>query len=79
MMQNKPLLAPNTTIDVILNECPKLAEIFNAHGMACVGCVFSRFHNLVDVAAAYKLDVDTLISELLPIYNIGTLPKADNA
>lgn len=51
-------------IDSVLERSPKLAEVFNAHGMACVGCVFSRFHSLADVATLYHLDVDRLIHEL---------------
>ena len=75
-MQKSLLLEPNMTIDVILDRDPKLAEVFNARGMACVGCVFSRFHNLIDVAAAYELDVATFIGELSCTYNSDISPEA---
>jgi hybrid cluster-associated redox disulfide protein len=77
-MRKNLLLEPNTTIDVILDQVPKLAEVFNASGLACVGCVFSRFHTLVDAAAAYKLDVDTFIGNLALMYDKVILPEADN-
>ncbi len=54
----------NSLIDALLDKYPKLAEVFNAHGMACVGCVFSRFHSVADAAAIYKLDPESLIAEL---------------
>ena len=76
-MQKSLLLKPNMTINVILDRAPKLAEVFNARGLACVGCVFSRFHNLIDVASVYKLDVDTFIGELSRTYDSGTSPEAD--
>ena len=63
-METGPPLSSNTIIDSILVQYPKLAEVFNQHGMACVGCVFSRFHTLADAAAIYHLDVDRLIGDL---------------
>jgi len=77
-MQKSLLLEPNMTIEVILNRVPKLAEVFNAHGMACVGCVFSRFHTLVDVAAAYELDMAAFIGEISRTFDSGMSPEADN-
>ncbi len=63
-MQASPSINADTIIDSLLEQSPKLAEVFNAHGMACVGCVFSRFHCLADAGAIYHLDVQELINEL---------------
>ena len=59
----------DTLIDSIVDRFPKLAEVFNAYGMACVGCVFSRFHSLADAAPIYNLDVDDLIDGLSRQYD----------
>lgn len=65
----------NTLISPLLDAYPKFAEVFNAHGMACVGCVFSRFHCLAQAAAIYRLDADRLISELSYTYGEITNPR----
>ena len=57
-------VAAAALIDDLLNSCPKLAEIFNEHGMACVGCAFSRFHTVADAAWIYQLDESLLADEL---------------
>ena len=58
----------DTVIDSIVDRFPKLAEVFNGYGMACVGCAFSRFHSLADAAPIYHLDVDCLIDGLSKKY-----------
>jgi hybrid cluster-associated redox disulfide protein len=64
MMNAKLRLDAHMFIDSILDRNPMLAEVFNAHGMACVGCVFSRFHSLADAAAIYGLNLEQLLSEV---------------
>ncbi len=66
----------NTIINSLVDQSPKLAEVFNAHAMACVGCVFSRFHCLADAAAIYSLDVNHLIDELSHKY--AALPDRES-
>jgi hybrid cluster-associated redox disulfide protein len=61
MMQS---FCADTVIETLLDAYPKLAEVFNAHGMACVGCVFGRFHRLADAAAIYGVEVDVLMKEM---------------
>ncbi len=66
----------STIINSLVDQSPKLAEVFNAHAMACVGCVFSRFHCLADAAVIYHLDVDLLIQELSHKY--AALPDRES-
>jgi hybrid cluster-associated redox disulfide protein len=66
----------NTVVDALLTQFPGLAEIFNGHGMACVGCVFSRFHNIIDVARIYGLDPATLTGELSHEYRELAISKS---
>ena len=54
----------NMTIDSILAQYPLAAEVFTALGMACVGCVFSRFHTLVDAAVIYQLNHEQILNLL---------------
>ncbi len=63
-MTASPKLESSTIINDVLDSSPKLAEIFTVQGMACVGCVFSRFHSLAEAAAIYHLDIDQLINQL---------------
>ena len=57
-------VAAATLIDDLLNSYLNLAEIFNEHGMACVGCVFCRFHTVADAARIYQLDESLLVDKL---------------
>ncbi|MBX3066215.1 MAG: DUF1858 domain-containing protein [Anaerolineae bacterium] len=66
-MIDLPLTA-NTFIASTVDYHRKLAEVFNSHGMACVGCVFSRFHTLAEAAEIYKLEMPLLLSELAAAY-----------
>ncbi len=75
-MKFSPPLNADTIINSLLDQSPKLAEVFNAHAMACVGCVFSRFHCLADAAAIYHLDVDHLIDELS--HKVTSLPDRES-
>ena len=63
-MKSTLIIDSKTLIDTLLDRYPKLAEVFNAHGLSCVGCVFSRFHSLGDAATIYHLDEKYLINEL---------------
>ncbi len=75
-MNISPPINASTIIDSLLEQSPKLAEVFNAHAMACVGCAFSRFHCLADAAAIYHLDVNDLIDELSHKY--AALPDRES-
>lgn len=66
-MIDLPITA-NTFVSEIVDHHPKLAEVFINHGMACVGCVFSRFHTLAEVANVYQLDFPLFLSELAAAY-----------
>lgn len=78
VVQKNPAQNPQTRIDTIIEQVPKLARIFNQHGMACVGCVFSTFHTLADAAAIYHVSVDALIRELADEYTSLYGSSADN-
>jgi hybrid cluster-associated redox disulfide protein len=68
-VKTSPPFDADTLIESVVDRFPKLAEVFNEYGMACVGCVFSRFHSLADAAPIYHLDVNALIDGLSHKYN----------
>jgi hybrid cluster-associated redox disulfide protein len=43
---------------------PETVQIFVRHHMACPGCPIAGFHTLAEIAAEYRMDIDTLIAEL---------------
>lgn len=49
----------------VLEQWPETAEVFHAHGMACVGCVLARFYTINDAALTYSLDATRFMQEML--------------
>jgi hybrid cluster-associated redox disulfide protein len=49
----------------VLERWPAAAEVFTAHGMACVGCAVAPFYTIGDAALVYRLDSPLFIDELL--------------
>jgi len=52
------------TVAELLEARPGAAAAFASRGMACVGCPMARFDTLVDVAAAYAVDLDALLGDV---------------
>ena len=49
----------------VLRVCPAAARVLLDHGMRCVGCPFSAFETVADVARVYGLDAPSLAVSLL--------------
>jgi hybrid cluster-associated redox disulfide protein len=49
----------------VLERWPETAEVFHAHGMACVGCILAPFYTLNDAAQVYSLDATQFMQEML--------------
>jgi hybrid cluster-associated redox disulfide protein len=64
--QDKQAIDSDMVIDSLLEHYPVSAEVFTGLGMACVGCVFSRFHSIEDAAVIYQLNSEHLLDA---IYN----------
>lgn len=74
--QDKQAIDADTEIDSLLDHYPVAAEVFTGLGMACVGCVFSRFHSIEDAAVIYQLNSEYLLDA---IYNrLGCLRLSTN-
>lgn len=48
----------------ILDENPKLEDVFITHGMNCVGCPGSSGETLQDAAEGHCVDLDRLLKDL---------------
>ena len=64
MSNGNSLIGPDSTVDALLNVYARAAEVFIAHGMACVGCPLCGFHTLAEATAIYGQDLDAFMSEL---------------
>jgi hybrid cluster-associated redox disulfide protein len=63
-MSNTELIHPQVTVDDLLSRYPQTARYFIVQGMACIGCVISRFHTLAEIADVYQVDIEILVSDL---------------
>lgn len=52
------------TVEQVLDRCPGCAMTFVRYRAACVGCVFTRFCTISDVADAYGMPVAELTAAL---------------
>jgi hypothetical protein len=54
----------NTSVEDIFKSTPGAVRLFLDWHTGCVGCGFARFCTLAEVAALYKLPLETLFQEL---------------
>lgn len=62
-MANEGQLA-DMRISEVLEQWPTVADVFQKHAMACVGCVVAPFYTIADAATVYNLPKDEFIAEL---------------
>ena len=60
----EPRITPEMSIDEVTRQYPQTADIFVRHRMNCVGCSLGMFHTIAEVAAIYKIEVETFIAQL---------------
>lgn len=48
----------------IVRKYPQTVQVFQSHGMGCLGCSAARFENVEQGAAAHGIDIDKLIQDL---------------
>ncbi len=53
-----------TTVAELVTRWPRTVRVFVRHRMACAGCAISRFESVADVAAIYRVPLDTFAKEL---------------
>lgn len=57
-------IAPDTTIQEIINKYPEKAKVLIKHGMTCVGCPFALQETIEQGAMAHGIDSEKLIKDL---------------
>jgi hybrid cluster-associated redox disulfide protein len=55
---------PEATVLAVLDANPAAARVLLRHGMACVGCTMAPFETLAEAAREYRIDLNSLLSEL---------------
>jgi hybrid cluster-associated redox disulfide protein len=56
---------PDLPLADLMTEWPQTITVFLRHGMLCVGCLVSPLHTVPDACAAYHLDEDRFVRELM--------------
>jgi hybrid cluster-associated redox disulfide protein len=64
ILMKQSQLEASLTVEELLACWPQTIPVFIRHRMACVGCVMAPFETLAEVAAIYKLDLDSFLREL---------------
>lgn len=54
----------NTNILIAVQNYPVIAEVFQRHGLGCVGCMIASGETLGEGIAAHGLDADAVIAEI---------------
>jgi len=57
-------ITKDMSISSIVEQYPETFEVFQKHGLHCVGCAAARFENLEQGASAHGIDVDDLLKDL---------------
>ena len=57
-------ISPEMSIEEVTHRYPQTADLFIRHRMGCVGCSLGLFHTIAEVAAIYKFEVETFITQL---------------
>lgn len=60
----KTAISADLTVKELFDSYPKVVDIFIELNLACIGCPIDKFHTLVDIANAYDLDLEFLISKI---------------
>jgi hybrid cluster-associated redox disulfide protein len=63
-MSDQANIDPAMPVDTFLSHFPQATAVFVAYGMACAGCLLSRFHTLAEAAQIYGLSLSQFLEEL---------------
>lgn len=57
-------ITKETPMGDILSKYPETAEVFQKHGLHCLGCAIASFETLEQGAAAHGMDLKKLLEDL---------------
>lgn len=64
-MRKPSLDDPDLPLADLMTQWPETIPVFIRHKMLCVGCPVSPFHTVADACAAYHLNEEVFLSELM--------------
>lgn len=64
-MHNARLDDPDLSLHDMMTCWPGTIPVFLRHRMLCVGCLISPFHTVTEACAAYDLDEEEFLAELM--------------
>ncbi len=57
-------ITKDMTIGEVVENHPETVEVFNKHGMGCLGCPATAFENIEQGAIMHGIDVEELVGDL---------------
>ena len=57
-------ITKETSILEVVKNHPETIEVFQKHGLSCIGCPFAMMETLEQGAKSHGIDVDELVKEL---------------
>jgi hybrid cluster-associated redox disulfide protein len=60
----EPKIKADMSMGDILAKYPETAEVFQKHGLHCLGCAIASFETLEQGALAHGMDIDKLLEDL---------------
>lgn len=48
----------------VLDKYPELEDVFESHGLTCIGCPGSSFENIEEAAESHSIDLEALLKSL---------------
>ncbi|MBW2984596.1 DUF1858 domain-containing protein [Candidatus Woesearchaeota archaeon] len=57
-------ITKDTSMGDILQKYPQTAEVFQKHGLHCLGCAIASFETIEQGAAAHGMDLKALLEDL---------------
>ncbi|UCG95504.1 MAG: DUF1858 domain-containing protein [archaeon] len=58
------MISKDTTILEVVKEHPETVEVFQKHGLSCVGCPFAMMETLEQGAKSHGIDLEKLLKDL---------------
>jgi hybrid cluster-associated redox disulfide protein len=57
-------ITKDTTILEVVKKHPETVEVFQKHGLSCVGCPFAMMETLEQGAKSHGIDLEKLLKDL---------------
>ena len=65
----EPKIKKEMSMGDILAKYPEAADVFQKHGLHCLGCAIASFETIEQGALAHGMDIDKLLEDLNKVAN----------